>query len=115
LHNKEKCIGFERLLHNKWAMIYFEIIEYLFRLAQRLMQVAVQERLKTDLGTLLLLCDKTGNDIRSCLSFLHFFRDRSRQIGLIDVQKASVGQKDTHKGLFAVWHDIFQISRKKQK
>lgn len=78
------------------------------------MEVAVLEHLKTDLGALLLLCEKTGNDIRSCLSFLHFHRTRSQEVRLKDVQCAAVGQKDTHKGLFAVWNDIFQISRKKR-
>ncbi|XP_065332874.1 chromosome transmission fidelity protein 18 homolog [Cloeon dipterum] len=83
------------------------------RLAQRLMDVAKQEQLQTDLGTLLLLCDKTGNDIRSCLSFLHFFKTRNKVVRLTDVQSASVGQKDSQKGLFAVWHELFQIVKPK--
>ncbi|XP_059476383.1 chromosome transmission fidelity protein 18 homolog isoform X1 [Neocloeon triangulifer] len=83
------------------------------RLAQRLLDVSKQEHLKTDLGTLLLLCDKTGNDIRSCLSFLHFFKTKNKEVRLMDVQGASVGQKDTQNGLFAVWHEMFQIVKPK--
>jgi len=85
-----------------------------FRLAQRLLEVSKREQLKTDMGTLLLLCDKTGNDIRSCLSFLHFFKTQNKVVRLMDVQGASVGQKDSQKGLFAVWHEMFQIIKPKQ-
>jgi chromosome transmission fidelity protein 18 len=87
---------------------------FYFRLAQRLMEVSRKEHLKTDLGTLLMLCDKTGNDIRSCLSFLHFFKTQNKVVRLTDVQSASVGQKDSQKGLFAVWHEMFQILKPKQ-
>ncbi|KAF4519015.1 hypothetical protein B566_EDAN009778 [Ephemera danica] len=83
------------------------------RLAQRLMDIAKLENMKTDFGALLLLCDKTNNDIRSCLSFMHFYKSRGREVRLMDVQLASVGQKDTHKGLFSVWQEIFQIIRHK--
>lgn len=87
---------------------------FLCRLAQRLMEVSRKEHLKTDLGTLLMLCDKTGNDIRSCLSFLHFYKTQNKVVRLTDVQNASVGQKDSQKGLFAVWHEMFQITKPKQ-
>ena len=33
-------------------------------------QIAREERLKTDLTTLLALCEKTDNDIRSCVNTL---------------------------------------------
>jgi len=39
----------------------------------RLLQITRQERLKTDLTTLLALCEKADNDIRSCLNTLQVF------------------------------------------
>jgi hypothetical protein len=95
------------------ALSYNDTI-IVFRLAQRLMEVARKEHLKTDLGTLLMLCDKTGNDIRSCLSFLHFFKTQKKVVRLTDVQSSSVGQKDSQRGLFAVWHEMFQITKPKK-
>lgn len=44
------------------------------RLAERLVQVAQSERLKTDFGTLIALAEKSGNDVRCCISTMQFFR-----------------------------------------
>lgn len=44
------------------------------RLAERLIQVAKIERLKTDFGSLIALADKSGNDVRCCLSTMQFFK-----------------------------------------
>ena len=40
------------------------------KLASRLYEVARLERLKSDMNALLALCEKTDNDIRSCLNTL---------------------------------------------
>ncbi len=40
------------------------------RLAQRLLDISGRENLRTDLTALLALCEKTGDDIRACLSTL---------------------------------------------
>lgn len=79
------------------------------RLAERLSDIARHQQIKTDLGALLALAEKSNNDIRSCLSVLHFFKSLRKSITLSDVYKTSVGQKDIQKGLFSVWQDIFQI------
>jgi chromosome transmission fidelity protein 18 len=44
------------------------------RLAERLQHIAIREKIKTDLTALLALAEKTGNDIRSCLTVLQFHR-----------------------------------------
>ena len=44
------------------------------RLAERLLTISQLQRLKADLSVLMALCDKTENDIRSCLSVLQFVR-----------------------------------------
>ncbi|XP_018321771.1 chromosome transmission fidelity protein 18 homolog [Agrilus planipennis] len=84
------------------------------RLAERLCEIARHQGIKTDMGALLALGEKSNNDIRSCISILHFFKSLSKKISLSDVYKTNIGQKDMQKGLFAVWNDIFQIERNKQ-
>ena len=46
------------------------------RLVQRLSFISGQQSLKTDLTALMALCEKSGNDIRSCLSTLQFFKSK---------------------------------------
>lgn len=81
------------------------------RLADRLFAIARKESVKTDMTTLLSLAEKTGNDIRSCISVLQFYGCAKKPLMLSDVMKSDVGQKDRHKGLFEVWSAIFQIQR----
>lgn len=84
------------------------------RLAERLFEIAKCQGIKTDMGALLALCEKTGNDIRACLSVLHFFKSLNKSVTLSDIWKTSIGQKDQQKGLFSVWNDIFCVTRKSQ-
>ncbi|XP_058446411.1 chromosome transmission fidelity protein 18 homolog [Malaya genurostris] len=81
------------------------------RLAERLLLIAKQEKIQTDLTSMLALADKTGNDVRSCLSMLQFHGSLKKPLRLTDVLKSNVGQKDRHKGLFGIWSAIFQIQR----
>ncbi|KAJ3646988.1 hypothetical protein Zmor_024542 [Zophobas morio] len=83
------------------------------RLSERLMEISKWQRVKTDMGAMLALAEKSQNDIRSCLSVLHFFKAQDKPVTLSDVHKASVGKKDTQKGIFSVWQDIFLIERGK--
>ncbi|XP_076449657.1 chromosome transmission fidelity protein 18 homolog [Babylonia areolata] len=84
------------------------------RLASRLSEVVRQEQLKADLNTLLALCERTDNDIRSCLNTLQFIRQRQKELSLRMVQTMSIGQKDSHKSLFSVWREIFTMPRPKR-
>ncbi|XP_037087767.1 chromosome transmission fidelity protein 18 homolog [Pollicipes pollicipes] len=84
------------------------------RLAGRLADICRRNGLRTDLGALLSLCEKTRSDIRSCLSFLQFVRSRQDRLTLDQVQASTAGQKDHHKGLFAAWQEIFNIPRPKR-
>lgn len=83
------------------------------RLATRLMTIARKQNIKTDMGAMLALCEKTQNDIRSCLSLLHYFKSQNKSVRLSDIHQSNVGQKDIQKGLFSVWQEIFQIQRSK--
>nr|XP_006818103.1 PREDICTED: chromosome transmission fidelity protein 18 homolog [Saccoglossus kowalevskii] len=81
------------------------------RLATRLNEIARNNYLKTDQTTLLALCQKAENDIRSCINTLQFIRGQFSQLTLQMINSMSIGQKDQHKGLFAVWNEIFQLPR----
>ncbi|XP_069181013.1 chromosome transmission fidelity protein 18 homolog isoform X3 [Procambarus clarkii] len=85
------------------------------RLAHRLLEISRKRQLKADLTVLMALCDKTENDIRSCLSVLQFVRSTKKSLSLKDIDGASVGQKDYQRSLFNVWHQIFSIPRPKRK
>uniref|UniRef100_A0A182QTV9 AAA+ ATPase domain-containing protein n=1 Tax=Anopheles farauti TaxID=69004 RepID=A0A182QTV9_9DIPT len=84
------------------------------RLAERLLVIARNERITTDLTSMLALAEKTGNDVRACLSMLQFFACAKKPIRLTDVLKCNIGQKDRQKSLFSIWSSIFQIQRPKK-
>lgn len=84
------------------------------RLAERLLTIARKEKLHTDMTTLLALAEKTGNDVRSCISVLQFFANSRKPLELIDVMKSNIGEKDKQKGLFEIWSSVFQIHRFKE-
>ncbi|KAI5711678.1 hypothetical protein M8J75_002296 [Diaphorina citri] len=77
------------------------------RLAGRLMEVSKKEKIKTDLSTMMALSEKTGNDIRSCLSALSCYQNQTLRLPAI--HNANIGVKDMQKPLFSMWGDIFQI------
>jgi chromosome transmission fidelity protein 18 len=95
-------------------VVLFDCIGFVCRLAQRLLEISRKQNLRTDMGALIALADKSNNDIRSCLSVLHFFKSQKKDIRLVDIQNSSIGQKDVQKGLFAVWQEVFQIQRPKR-
>ncbi|XP_070841496.1 chromosome transmission fidelity protein 18 homolog [Chaetodon trifascialis] len=86
------------------------------RLVQRLSEISLRQGLKADTGTLMSLCEKTDNDIRSCINTLQFLHGRGhKQVDVKTIQSVSVGQKDQNKGLFHLWQEIFQLQRTKRK
>lgn len=98
--------------------------------------------MKVDTGALMSLCEKTDNDIRSCINTLQvgcslrmkhlsveyilitlprvfvcvqFLYSRGlKQLDIKTIQRVSVGQKDQNKGLFHLWQEIFQLPRTKR-
>uniref|UniRef100_A0A146VUQ8 Chromosome transmission fidelity protein 18 homolog n=1 Tax=Fundulus heteroclitus TaxID=8078 RepID=A0A146VUQ8_FUNHE len=86
------------------------------RLTQRLAEISTRQGLKADAGALMSLCEKTDNDIRSCINTLQFLHGRGlKQLDSRTIQRVSVGQKDQNKGLFYLWQEIFQLPRTKRK
>ncbi|KAL3877809.1 hypothetical protein ACJMK2_035456 [Sinanodonta woodiana] len=84
------------------------------KLAARLYEVIRMEQFKADMNTLLALCEKTDNDIRSCLNTLQFVQRRFKELSLKTIQNLSVGHKDSQKSLFSVWYEIFSLPRVKR-
>ncbi|XP_046898586.1 chromosome transmission fidelity protein 18 homolog isoform X2 [Hypomesus transpacificus] len=86
------------------------------RLAQRLAEITRLQGMKADAGALVALCEKTDNDIRSCINTLQFLHSKGQsQLDLKAVQGVQVGQKDQNKGLFHLWQEVFQLPRSKRK
>jgi chromosome transmission fidelity protein 18 len=83
-------------------------------LAQRLTEICKWEDLRTDLRTLMALCELTGGDIRSCLNTLQFIRLKSRTLDMSMLSSLDLGQKDMSRGLFKVWEAIFTTPSAKQ-
>uniref|UniRef100_A0A8C5BKX7 AAA+ ATPase domain-containing protein n=1 Tax=Gadus morhua TaxID=8049 RepID=A0A8C5BKX7_GADMO len=85
------------------------------RLTQRLSEISRVQGMKADTGTLMALCEKTDNDIRSCINTLQFLHGRGqRMVDTRTVQSVAVGQKDQNKGLFHLWQETFQLPRVKR-
>ncbi|XP_071441962.1 chromosome transmission fidelity protein 18 homolog [Hetaerina americana] len=101
-----------RLLRQQALIIHFGSTAN-SRLACRLMEIARQQGIKTDMGALMSLCQKMQNDIRACISFLHLFKVQNRPLRMMDVQKTTVGLKDMQKSAFDVWQEIFKIHKEK--
>ncbi|KAG7491946.1 hypothetical protein MATL_G00009110 [Megalops atlanticus] len=86
------------------------------RLVQRLTEISRRQGMKADSGALMALCEKTENDIRSCINTLQFLHGKGqKQLDQRMVQSVTVGLKDQNKGLFSVWQEIFQLPRVKRK
>ncbi|XP_062444111.1 chromosome transmission fidelity protein 18 homolog [Rhea pennata] len=82
------------------------------RLAQRLSEIALRQGMKADTGALLALCEKTENDIRSCINTLQFLHGRGqKELSVQMVQTMKIGLKDQNKGLFSIWQEIFQLPK----
>ncbi|XP_067626216.1 chromosome transmission fidelity protein 18 homolog [Eurosta solidaginis] len=85
------------------------------RLTERLLQIAQRERLKTDFSALYAMSEKSGNDVRCCISTLQFFNAQKKALTLQDVLNTSLGQKDRQQGLFDVWGAVFRIQRPRKQ
>lgn len=85
------------------------------RLCTRLLEVMRRERMKGEQTAVAALCEKAGNDVRSCLSTLQFIHGRKKQLTLTDVNTVNVGQKDIQQGLLSLLREVFQKPRAARK
>uniref|UniRef100_A0A8C0JA05 Chromosome transmission fidelity factor 18 n=1 Tax=Chelonoidis abingdonii TaxID=106734 RepID=A0A8C0JA05_CHEAB len=78
----------------------------------RLVQRLYEQGMKADTGALTVLCEKTENDIRSCINTLQFLHGRGKkELSMRMVQTMKIGLKDQNKGLFSIWQEIFQLPK----
>eukprot|EP00731_Ephydatia_muelleri_P038622 Em0832g1a len=84
------------------------------RLAARLHQIAKREHMTAAISALMALCEKSENDIRSCLNTLQFIHKNQKELTLATVQSISLGQKDAQRSLFSLWKEVFQLSTVKR-
>lgn len=103
-----------RPLRQVALMLHFPVTQKA-RLTTRLLDVMRRERMKGDQAAVAALCEKAGNDVRSCLSTLQFIHGRKKQLTLTDVRTVNVGQKDVHRGLLSVLQEVFQKPRATRK
>lgn len=73
---------------------------YNIRLAQRLLNISKEQSFQVDMSTMLALCEKAEQDIRSCLATLYFLKTKKKQLRYSDIVNLTIGQKDNHKSLF---------------
>lgn len=64
-------------------------------------------KMDAEIDGLIVLCDKTSNDIRSCLNTLQFLSRRANKITVKLVAELNVGQKDMEKSIFTIMNEIF--------
>ena len=79
------------------------------RLVSRLKFICRQEQLIVRSDALSTLCNRSENDIRSCLNSLQFLAAHmgNSVISVDDLAKHDVGHKDVKSSLFTVWQSIF--------
>ena len=87
------------------------------KLSSRLGKICSEEKLVSHVSALMMLCEKSDNDIRSCLNSLQFMAHLSQEI-TIELVSSKIGdRKDSHKTLFDLWKEVFHlpVSRKRRQ
>ncbi|CAK0735135.1 hypothetical protein CVIRNUC_000533 [Coccomyxa viridis] len=77
------------------------------RICSRLRHICQAEGLSVNRQALITLCDKTEQDLRSCLNTLQFLGKRRQAICIADLAGLQCGQKDISKSAFAMWQQLF--------
>ena len=59
------------------------------------------------MDSMIALCDKTSNDIRSSLNTLQFLSKKTNKVTSKMITQLNIGQKDQEKGIFSVMNEVF--------
>merc|ERR1712136_150159 len=104
-----------RLLRQQSYVLEFPSISS-SRLASRLTQMCRLERMPFDMTAVLSLCEKSGNDVRTCINTLQFVKSLGNVGVTTDtINRFDVGVKDQNRSIFYVWGEIFQLPKNKRK
>ncbi|OQV22130.1 Chromosome transmission fidelity protein 18-like protein [Hypsibius exemplaris] len=79
------------------------------RLTGRLSDICKHLAVQADSAVLYTLCEKSDDDIRTCLNSLQFASVPGKRLHMQDVAKATMGCKDQRKQLLQIWEDIFRL------
>ena len=79
------------------------------KLSNRLNFICNEEMLNSNITALLMLCERSGNDIRACLNSLQFVSHKTNDISIELIASKVADRKDTHKGLFDLWKEVFHL------
>ena len=76
--------------------------------SRRLSEVCSQEQLRCDTRSLMLLCDLTNGDIRSCLHALQMIHCANGEVNERTVADAAIGIKDSAVSMNSLWEQLFR-------
>ena len=79
------------------------------KLSNRLSFICNEEMLHSNITALMMLCERSGNDIRACLNSLQFISHKTNDISIELIASKVADRKDTHKGLFDLWKEVFHL------
>ncbi|OUM65465.1 hypothetical protein PIROE2DRAFT_59973 [Piromyces sp. E2] len=85
------------------------------QLAKRLKEICDNCNLKTDIRSLLALCEMTECDIRNCINTLQFINSKHEELTLETLSRVSIGHKDLNKSLFNIWENVFTVPNARDK
>ncbi|GAV05676.1 hypothetical protein RvY_15770 [Ramazzottius varieornatus] len=83
------------------------------RLVSRLSDICRGMEVQADSSVLTTLCEKSEDDIRTCLNSLQFASVQGKRLNIQEISKATMGCKDNRKQLLKVWETIFRLPRPK--
>lgn len=70
-------------------------------------KVCSLSKIQADLESMIALCTKTNNDIRSSINTLQFLSKKTNSITARMINQLNIGQKDYEKGFFTIINEIF--------
>ncbi|KAI6652659.1 Chromosome transmission fidelity protein 18-like [Oopsacas minuta] len=79
------------------------------KLSNRLGYICSEEMLHSNITALMMLCERSGNDIRACLNSLQFISYQTKDISIEVISSKVVDRKDANKGLFDLWKEVFHL------
>jgi chromosome transmission fidelity protein 18 len=87
------------------------------KLEKRLKEICQTEGLNVDTSTIKNLCNKSNNDIRTCINALEFISHNKANIPLLKTISGEklnlLGRKDISEGIFDIWTKIFFSAEKR--
>ncbi|XP_055354797.1 chromosome transmission fidelity protein 18 homolog [Paramacrobiotus metropolitanus] len=78
------------------------------RLAQRMLDICRSLPIQADSSVIHVLCEKSEDDIRTCLNTIQFASVQGNRLAVADISQTTIGRKDSRKQLFGIWDTVFR-------